>query len=255
MNPETKNMNPITFNLSLPSSWEEMSAEQRLYVYFLLSEGYTSEAIRSYCLLRWSGIRVVAAQGGHKFLVQYGKQYGLLAASQVAAAATSLSFLDELPPTPTLPEEIDGHPSLPADMVGVAFQTFLMLENLYQGFLHTQDKELVRQMASVVYDQEDVRLDGTQTIAVFYWFASLKQMFRCRFSHFFQPLSDNGGNMLGSSTDLSRHLQEAMDAQIRALTKGDVTKEAEVLQLDTWRALTELNAQAKEYEELRRNNK
>ena len=41
-----------------------------------------------------------------------------------------------------------------------------------------------------------------------------------------------------------------MNAQIRALTKGDVTKEAEVLALDTWRALTELNVQAKEYKEL-----
>ena len=60
--------------------------------------------------------------------------------------------------------------------------------------------------------------------------------------------------MLGSAS-LSIHLQESMDAQIRALTKGDVTKEAEVLQLDTWRALTELNAQAKEYEELRKINK
>ena len=34
-----------------------------------------------------------------------------------------------------------------------------------------------------------------------------------------------------------------MNAQIRALTKGDVTKEKEILALDTWRALTELNAQ------------
>ena len=41
-----------------------------------------------------------------------------------------------------------------------------------------------------------------------------------------------------------------MNAQIRALTKGDVTKEAEILALDTWRALTELNAQAKEYKQL-----
>ena len=41
-----------------------------------------------------------------------------------------------------------------------------------------------------------------------------------------------------------------MNAQIRALTKGDITKEAEVLALDTHRALTELNAQAREYKEL-----
>ena len=178
----------------LPASWEELTTEQRLYVYFLLSEGYTCEAIRSYCLLRWGGIKVVAAQGGHKYLVRHDKQYGLLEASQVAAAAMALSFLDELPPTPMLPEEIDGHPSLSTDMVGVPFQTFLMLENLYQGFLHTQDKELVRQMAAVVYDHEGIKLDGTQTIAVFYWFASLKQLLRGRFSHFFQPLATNGGN-------------------------------------------------------------
>ena len=41
-----------------------------------------------------------------------------------------------------------------------------------------------------------------------------------------------------------------MDAQIRALTKGDITKEKEILSLDTWRALTELNAQAKEYKQI-----
>ena len=43
-----------------------------------------------------------------------------------------------------------------------------------------------------------------------------------------------------------------MNAQIRALTKGDVTKEQQVLALDTLRALTELDAQAREYEELKK---
>ncbi len=41
-----------------------------------------------------------------------------------------------------------------------------------------------------------------------------------------------------------------MNAQIRALTKGDITKEKDILALDTWRALTELNAQAREYKDL-----
>ena len=43
-----------------------------------------------------------------------------------------------------------------------------------------------------------------------------------------------------------------MNAQIRALTKGDVTKEAQILALDAMRALTELDALAREYEELNR---
>jgi hypothetical protein len=45
-------------------------------------------------------------------------------------------------------------------------------------------------------------------------------------------------------------LTAAVNAQIRALTKGDVTKEKEVLALDTWRALTELDALAREYQEI-----
>ena len=138
--------------------------------------------------------------------------------------------------------------------MGVPFEKYLCLDNLYQGFLQTQDEDIIRQMAAILYDAEDIRLNKTQIVAVFYWFASVKTMLRSRFTHLFQPFDPKQGNMLGSAS-LSIHLQESMDAQIRALTKGDVTKEAEVLQLDTWRALTELNAQAKEYEELRKINK
>jgi len=244
----------ISFSLSLPKAWNELTTAQQLYVYFLLSEGYDAAAIRSFCLIRWSGIKVLATQGKHNFLVQLGKQKGILSASQAAAAATELSFLNELPPVPIKAESIDGHESLPADLMGVPFEKYLCLDNLYQGFLQTQDEDIIRQMAAILYDAEDIRLNKTQTVAVFYWFASVKTMLRSRFTHLFQPFDPKQGNMLGSAS-LSIHLQESMDAQIRALTKGDVTKEAEVLQLDTWRALTELNAQAKEYEELRKINK
>ena len=244
----------LSFNLTLPKVWAELTTAQQLYVYFLLSEGYDAAAIRSFCLLRWSGIKVLAAQGRKNYLVQYGKQRGLLSASQVAAAATELSFLNELPPVPVRPDCIDGHEALPADLMGVPFEKYLCLDNLYQGYLQTQDETIISQMAAILYDDEGVKLTKTQTVAVFYWFASLKTMLRNRFSHLFQSFDLKQSNLLGSAS-LSLHLQEAMDAQIRALTKGDVTKEAEVLKLDTWRALTELNAQAKEYEELRRYSK
>jgi uncharacterized protein YbjQ (UPF0145 family) len=58
--------------------------------------------------------------------------------------------------------------------------------------------------------------------------------------------------MLGGTPNIGRRLQEAMNAQIRALTKGDITKEKEILALDTWRALTELDAQAREYDEMKK---
>ena len=50
--------------------------------------------------------------------------------------------------------------------------------------------------------------------------------------------------------DESREMQ--MNAQIRALTDGDITKESAVLEKDCWRALTELDAKAREAEEFRK---
>ena len=40
-----------------------------------------------------------------------------------------------------------------------------------------------------------------------------------------------------------------MNAEIRALTGGDITKENQVLSMDCWRALTELNEKARETQE------
>ena len=45
-------------------------------------------------------------------------------------------------------------------------------------------------------------------------------------------------------------MTEAMNAQIRALTGGDITKEKQIEKSDVWRALTELDAKAREAEEL-----
>ena len=45
---------------------------------------------------------------------------------------------------------------------------------------------------------------------------------------------------------------EQMNAQIRALTDGDITKEDAVFERDCWRALTELDAKALEAEEFRK---
>lgn len=125
-----------------------------------------------------------------------------------------------------------------------------MVENLYQGFLTTQKDALLDDLAHVLYPGCSASLTPEERISIFYWVASLKDMFARRFSDFFQPASANAENLLGSSPNIGKQLQESMDAQIRALTKGDITKEKEILSLDTWRALTELNAQAKEYKQI-----
>lgn len=127
------------------------------------------------------------------------------------------------------------------------FETFIICDNLYQGYLQTQDDALLDQLGTTLYGKS-MTFKSYERINIFYWFASLKDSLSRKYSDFFQPISAaTGGNLLGSSAP---SVEDAMNAQIRALTKGDVTKEAEVLALDTHRALTELNAQAREYKEL-----
>lgn len=126
-------------------------------------------------------------------------------------------------------------------------ETFIICDNLYQGYLQTQDDNLLDQLGSTLYGKS-MTFKPYERINIFYWFAALKDSLANKYSDFFQSTSDaaTGGNLLGSP---SLSVEDAMNAQIRALTKGDVTKEAEVLALDTHHALTELNAQAKEYKD------
>lgn len=92
----------------------------------------------------------------------------------------------------------------------------------------------------------------SRTAFCFYWFASVKANFTRLFPHFFTNIPQEKSNLLGSANlGVGEELRQAMNAQIRALTGGDITKEAAILQMDCWRALTELDAKAQEAQELR----
>lgn len=137
--------------------------------------------------------------------------------------------------------------ALPADMHGVKFSTYLVAENCYQGVLMSHADEAVQQLAVTLYPGLERSLEAWEQLMVLQWWAQVKGMFADLFPHFFKP----GGADEGDTPDM----RTIMDNQIRALTGGDITKEAEVLAMDTWRALTELNAKAKEAEEFKKSMK
>ena len=95
-----------------------------------------------------------------------------------------------------------------------------------------------------------IRLSKEEATSIFYWFTSLKRYFASLFTHFFGIANDGEAGMMSY-----KQLRDNMNTQIRALTGGDITKEREVLQMDCWRALTELDAKAKDYEELQKATK
>ena len=245
-----------TINLIVPRGWHELDDKQLRYLFGLLADDYSSAEIRTLCLLRWSGLKVLYRHNSD-FVFRLGKNDFKLSATVVADIIQDLKWLDEIPSFPVRISRIGKFTALPSDLQSVPFEKFIYCDNLYQGYLHTKNDSLIDEMAKVLYPgwreaRTQKGLTQCERIATFYWFASLKQYFAKTFNHFFQQTDSTDGNLLGSAKSIGEQVTEAMNAQIRALTKGDITKEKEVLAMDCWRALTELNAQAKEYEELNR---
>lgn len=234
----------------MPQGWHELSDKQLRYVYQLLADEFATDEIKTLCLLQWSGTKVIGKQDSGSYLLKRGKFLFEVTPLTLAEVMPSLGWLDAIPASPVRLKKLRNHASVDAEFQGVPFETYIVVENLYQGFLSTQKDALLDDIAHVLYPGCSASLSPEERISIFYWVASLKDMFARRFPDFFQPATANAENLLGSSPNIGKQLQESMDAQIRALTKGDITKEKEILSLDTWRALTELNAQAKEYKQI-----
>lgn len=266
-------MQTISINFIVPQGWHELSDKQLRFVYDLLAKEFSSDEIKTLCLLRWSNTKVIGRNDNGAYLLTKGASRTQSGACSNSAEAQPLSgvakkgkilfevtpqtiaellphldWLGSLPTVPVRLSKINRCAALPADFSEVPFETFIICDNLYQGYLQTQDDTLLDQLGATLYGKS-IDFKPYERINIFYWFAALKDFFSHKFPDFFQPTSDaaTGGNLLGSAAP---SVEDAMNAQIRALTKGDVTKEAEVLALDTHRALTELNAQAREYKEL-----
>lgn len=240
-------MQHISINFQVPQGWHELGDKQLRYVYQLLASDFSADEIKTLCLLHWSDTKVIGKQPSGAYLLRKGKTLFEAKPLTIAELLPALDWLASLPNVPVRMSKINRREALTADFSEVPFETFIICDNLYQGYLQTQDDNLLDQLGATLYGKS-MTFKPYERINIFYWFASLKDTFSRKFSYFFQPIdAATGGNLLGSS---SSSVEDAMNAQIRALTKGDVTKEAEVLALDTHRALTELNAQAREYKEL-----
>lgn len=237
----------MKLNLTVPTCWQELTQKQLRYVYYLLAEGYSKEALQTHCLCRWSGLEIICPEGdGYSVRHNFNRHH--VTALQVAEVLSHLDWLQQLPIVPVRLSDIQGHAAVRADLQGVTFEQYLMLENLFQGYLVTKNLSLFDDTTEILYGTQ-LKLLPEEQVSIFYWLSTVKQQFARRWNYFYQPADGT------QPQDMQEHLQNLMDTQIRALTKGDITKEAEVLSMDVHRALTELNAQAKDYEELKKSTK
>ena len=245
-----------TLNITLPTSWVELSDKQLLIVYSLFARDLSAAEVKTLCLMRWNGLKVLATLPRKRFLIKRGKEVVPLRIRQIQQATSVLDYLDSFAPAPVRITRIGKHRAIAADFEKVPFEEFLFVENLFQGYLNTQSDELLLQMAQVLYASDHVKPSKAHLVGIFYWIASLKQYFAKQFPNFYKPATNTGDNLLDNAQpDVYRQLRDSTNTMIRALTGGDITKEATIMKMDTWRALTELDAKAREAEELRKQYK
>lgn len=250
-------------DVTLPKGWTELSQEQLRFLLeaidfvnrrnndrkFRSQEEYSdfiTGQVQTLCFFRWSGLSVVSPYGDG-WLVKHGSDEFFLSLDTVVGASSKLEWTTGLPEFPVRLDEVDGAKALPADIsTGLTFDGWLACETAWQCYQANPDDSFLRQMAGVLYEKEDIKPDRAELLGVFYWYAGLKALLSNMFPYFLKPSGSQAGPVSPSYDDLRRN----MDTQIRALTKGDVTKEREVLALDAVRAITELDALAREYDDL-----
>lgn len=251
-----------TLSLTVPASWAHLTQKQLRFLLdtiarvqkechhrpFASAREYSAHIhthISITCFLQWTGLRVVCPCGADSWLMSISGKEITISTGTLSAALGHLAWIREIPSTPVRLESVDSAKAIPADLSsGFTFDNWLAVETLWQAYQLSSNPALLGSMAGILYHKENISLSEGESLGIFYWWASVKSMLSDMFPHFFRPAGP--GNSAPSTDDLRRN----MDAQIRALTKGDITKEQEILAIDAMRALTELDALAREYDEL-----
>lgn len=241
-------------HLTCPTKWSELSQEQLRYCLTLIGSGlYNEVEIRTLLLIRLCGITVIKKhpEGFWSCSVKLknGKTHFFdLQTWQVQDMIGQLSFVNSPEDMDVRLEEIHGLKAVNGLLFGLPFIDYLNLETCYQGYLVTKQNSRVEAMAKILYRDKDgnmpdsLDLDMAEITGTLFWFFHVKKQMAKSFPNFFRPV-----NSVGEHDQLA-----AINAQLRALTDGDITKETTVKQYDCWRCLTELDAKAREADEFKR---
>lgn len=241
-------------DIKLPNGWQDLSQAQLGYVYsaIALADGILSASELQLCIaLKIAGIKVIDA-AGRIFRTRNITMH--LSDQEIAMIAGKFTWLAEIPQFPVRLESIDRTKALDQRLTQLSFESYIALDNLYQGVISGAPQELIDKMTEILYPGIKITNKNRKIsrINTFIWWTSFKAWAAQRWSFFLRPGNNSKTN--GFSTG-SPNLHEAVAMQIRALTKGDITKEKLVRKAPAHSALAELNALAREAEELERMKK
>lgn len=236
-------------NLRIPEGWGQLTQEELrevLRLYTLLGEK-GMDSVKSAFLCSANNMTVVR-KTDIGWLCTIGKDKFILNTELLPDIFSHMEWIDHPEQMTDRLQHVGKYEARDMWLRTLPFGHYLMLENFYQAFLASEDPSLLGRMARVLYnvpdDAKDFHPEPYELNATFMWYTAVKRRFAEEFPNFLKPAA-------GQETGTAASQKDIMAAQIRILTKGDITKNDAILKSDTWSALLELDALAKEAEEFK----
>lgn len=238
----------------MPTSWGELTQEQLRHCFRLLwlygEDQDWQNIVRLSAMLYFCRIEVdhVTDQGWLCRRTATGEEF-ILNSELLPDILSRLDFLIHPELLTQRLEQVRKYKAVDFELRTLMFGDYLTVENYFQAFLQTRDIKHLVAIARILYNvpegDDAPELCNEVLTGVFLWVSAVKLVLAQWFPHFLKPASE-----VSEVTQASQW--ESTQAQIRLLTKGDVTKQDYIMNhTDTWTALGELEALAREAEEIR----
>lgn len=236
-------------DVNVPVAWHELTQEQlKKALQLLVSLPATNAQVAFF--LHVTGITVVNVDS-EGYVCESRDSEGLhrfrLRLADLTDAIGTLDWMLEPPMLPVRLDSIGNAHALEDRLHGFRFEDYLYCENLYQSYLSSKVSECLDNMLHELYNGslKGHFIADADRLNVFNWWAGLKNLFSSTFPNLFKTSS-------GSSAIDQERLMAMVNALVRALTGGDVTKTQAVYDTDVWIALAELDAKAADAERQQR---
>ena len=257
-------MDNMVINLTTPRSWKELSSKQLIYISWLMCQSLTVPEFLTFAFIRLSGITVLKKDGDIWYCKRKKERF-ILTAEQALSFSKQFAWLTSEIGEVTPLSVLKNIKHKDARLHGLPLSQYLACENYYQAFLFTKKEVFLNCLiASFYFNGKEFNDAKTLKLSkkfenlpfrvrhtVFLWFYGFKSVLQKNFPNFFQKVE----TILEDEKPQAPNMRVQIDNIIRTLTGGDVTKTEAIYQTETWTALAELDAKARENKDLERRMK
>lgn len=239
----------VEIRLYAPTAWHELNQKELRYALTLMADGYEGVTLKVFILIRFNKIQVIRrSKEGWKMVKD--KQVFYTNKWLITSLVDEMKFVERYEDFDARLDYVQGYRAVNELLNGVPFNDYLKMEIAYQMYSSTKNEAYLTSLARLLYRKkdgkpaDDINPDKAEKLCVYLWYAHIKDVFAQLFPELFRKKTHD------DDENVDFDMRQITDAQLRLLTDGDVTKEQAVRQVDCKRALTELNAKAKEAREM-----